>query len=255
MMTEEELRMAGHASHQGRVAVVTGAGRGIGAAIAAEFARRGAQVVCVDLNPPEDTVTAIGAAAIGVAADVSDPQGWAKVARSAEAAFGDVGVVVNNAAFYPNRPIEALDFETWRKTMAVNLDAHFLSAQQFLPGMRRRRWGRFVGISSNSIGLTVKGMSHYIASKMGIIGFMRGLASDVANDGITCNAVLPGLTHTVATEAQGEEQRRATWQGQAIQRFAEPADILGPVMFLTTDDAAFMTGQALVVDGGQYRVG
>ena len=98
-------------------------------------------------------------------------------------------------------------------------------------------------------------MSHYIASKMGIIGFMRGLANDVANDGITCNAVLPGLTHTPATDAQGEEQRRATWQSQAIQRFAEPEDIVGPVLFLTTDDAAFMTGQALVVDGGQYRVG
>ena len=247
--------MADLPTHQGRVAVVTGSGRGIGAAIALALARRGARVVAADLQLPAATVAAIGHTAVGVAADVSDPGGWAAIARSAEEAFGGVDIVVNNAAFYPNHPIEDLDLDTWRRTMSVNLDAHFLSAKQFVPGMRRKKWGRFVGISSNSVGLTVKGMSHYIASKMGIVGFMRGLANDVANDGITCNAVLPGLTHTVATEAQGEEQRRATWQAQAIQRFAEPEEIVGPVLFLTTDDAAFMTGQALVVDGGQYRVG
>ncbi|WAC48230.1 SDR family NAD(P)-dependent oxidoreductase [Asticcacaulis sp. SL142] len=242
-------------THRNRIAVVTGAGRGIGAAMALEFARRGAKVVAVDLKDPSVTVQTIGPNAIGVAADVSDPLGWAAIDMAAKEAFGDVDIVVNNAAYYPNHAIDDLDFETWRRTMSVNLDAQFLSAKQFVPGMRRKKWGRFVGISSNSIGLTVPGMSHYMASKMGIMGFMRGLANDVADDGITCNAVLPGLTHTVATEAQGEEQRRATWQTQAIKRFAEPEDIVGPVMFLTTDDAAFMTGQALVVDGGQYRVG
>lgn len=242
-------------THKGRVAVVTGAARGIGAAIAVELARRGAMVVCADMRQPSETLEAIGASAIGVAADVSDPDGWALIDQRANAAFGSVDIVVNNAAFYPNKVIDALDLETWRRTMSVNLDAHFLSAKQFVPAMRRKKWGRIVGISSNSIGLAIPGMSHYIASKMGIIGFMRGLANDVAQDGITCNAVLPGLTHTPATEAQGEEQRRATWQAQAIQRFAEPEDIIGPVLFLTSDDAAFMTGQALVVDGGQYRVG
>ncbi len=241
-------------THQDRVAVVTGSARGIGAAIAKALAGRGAKVIAADLELPTATVAAIGATAVGVAADVSAADGWVKIARAAEA-FGEVDIVINNAAFYPHRPIEDLDLETWRKTMSVNLEAHFLSAKQFVPGVRRKKWGRFVGISSNSIGLTIKGMSHYIASKMGIVGFMRGLANEVANDGITCNAVLPGLVHTVATEAQGEEQRRATWQGQAIQRFAEPEDVIGPVLFLTTDDAGFMTGQALVVDGGQYRVG
>lgn len=242
-------------THEDRVAVVTGSGRGIGAAIAIGLASRGAKIVAVDLEFPSATIAAIGEKAVGVIADVSTQEGWAAIAKAAKDAFGDVDIVVNNAAFYPNHPIDELDFDTWQRTMSINLGAQFLSAKQFVPDMRRKKWGRFVGISSNSIGLTIKGMSHYICSKMGIIGFMRGLANDVANDGITCNAVLPGLTHTPATEAQSEEQRRATWQGQAIQRFAEPEDIVGSILFLTSDDAAFMTGQALVIDGGQYRVG
>jgi NAD(P)-dependent dehydrogenase (short-subunit alcohol dehydrogenase family) len=139
--------------------------------------------------------------------------------------------------------------------MATNLDAHFLSVKYFLPAMRRNKWGRFVGISSNMVGLAIPGMSHYIATKMGIIGFMRGLANDVASDGITANAVLPGLTNTQATSPQSEEQKRATWEQQAIKRLGEPEDITGAVLFLTSDDAAFITGEAIVVDGGQYRIG
>jgi 3-oxoacyl-[acyl-carrier protein] reductase len=105
------------------------------------------------------------------------------------------------------------------------------------------------------VGLTITGMSHYIASKMGIIGFMRGLANDVANDGITANAVLPGLTNTLAIAPQSEEQKRSTWEQQAIKRLGEPRDVTGAVLFLTSDDAAFITGEAIVVDGGQYRIG
>ena len=90
---------------------------------------------------------------------------------------------------------------------------------------------------------------------MGIIGFMRGLANDVANDGITANSVLPGLTNTLATAQQSEGEKRATWEQQAIKRLGEPADVTGAVLFLTSDDAAFITGQAIVVDGGQYRIG
>jgi 3-oxoacyl-[acyl-carrier protein] reductase len=121
--------------------------------------------------------------------------------------------------------------------------------------MRKKKWGRFVGISSNMVGLDIPGMSHYIASKMGIIGFMRGLANDVADDGITVNAVLPGLTNTVAIAPQSEEQKRSTWEQQAIERLGEPKDVIGAVLFLTSDDAAFITGQAIVVDGGHYRIG
>ena len=241
-------------THEGRVALVTGAAQGLGQAIALALAERGARVIATDLAPPEETVRRIGATANALRLDVTSDDEWQLVAaKSAE--IGPVDIVVNNAGFFPNRRIEDLDFPTWRRTIATNLDAHFLSAKHFLPAMRKNGWGRFVGISSNMVGLAIPGMSHYIASKMGIMGFMRGLANDVADDGITANAVLPGLTNTPATAGQTEEQKRDTWGQQAIKRLGEPQDITGAVLFLTSNDASFITGQAIVVDGGQYRIG
>lgn len=241
-------------THEGHVALVTGAGQGIGQAIAIALADRGAQVIATDLALPHNTVDRIGSRGHAFKLDVTKEEDWAALAIETRK-IGDVDIVVNNAGYFPNRTINDLDLKTWRKTTATNLDAHFLSVKHFLPSMRKMKWGRFVGISSNMVGLAIPGMSHYIATKMGIIGFMRGLANDVAGDSITANAVLPGLTNTAATAPQSEEQKRATWQQQAIKRLGQPGDITGAVTFLTSDDAAFITGQAIVVDGGQYRVG
>ena len=241
-------------THEGRVALVTGAGQGIGQAIALALAARGAHVVATDLKPPHETVSKIGSTAYAFELDVTQEEQWRSIAAQARD-IGEVDIVVNNAGYFPNRSIDELDLQTWRKTFATNLDSHFLSAKYFLPAMRRKRWGRFIGISSNMVGLSIPGMSHYIATKMGIIGFMRGLANDVANDGITANSVLPGLINTLATVSQSDEQKRGTWGQQAIQRLGEPEDVTGAVLFLTSDDAAFITGQAIVVDGGQYRIG
>jgi 3-oxoacyl-[acyl-carrier protein] reductase len=246
--------MKNSTTHEGRVALVTGAAQGIGQAIALALAQRGALVIATDLNMPQETVNKIGTNAIGLELDVTREENWQAVLNQSKA-FGEVDIVVNNAGYFPNRSIDDLDLNTWRKTIATNLDAHFLSAKTFLPSMRKKKWGRFVGISSNMVGLAIPGMSHYITTKMGIIGFMRGLANDVANDGITANAVLPGLTNTLATAPQSEEQKRATTDQQAIKRLAEPEDITGAVLFLTGDDASFITGQAIVVDGGLYRIG
>ena len=241
-------------SHEGRVALVTGAAQGLGQAIAIALADRGARVIATDLAPPIETAEKIGHLAQPLRLDVTREDEWAAVAEVARG-LGGVDIVVNNAGYFPNRPIDDLDLQTWRRTLATNLDSHFLSVKQFLPGMRIKKWGRFVGISSNMVGLAIPGMSHYITSKMAIIGFMRGLANDVAGDGITANAVLPGLTNTPATAGFTEEQKRSTWEGQAIKRLGETRDITGAVAFLTSDDASFITGQSIVVDGGQYRIG
>src|SRR5713101_9760619 len=240
--------------HEGRVALVTGAGQGIGQAIALALAERGAQVIATDLTPPDETSRKIGSSAYAIQLDVTQEEQWRSAAAKTQD-VGEVDIVVNNAGYFSNRLIDELDLATWRKTFATNLDSHFLSVKYFLPAMRKKKWGRFVGISSNMVGLAIPGMSHYIASKMGIIGFMRGLANDVANDGITANAVLPGLTNTLAIASQSEEQKRATWGQQAIKRLGDPRDLTGAVLFLTSDDAALITGQAVVVDGGQYRIG
>jgi len=241
-------------THEGRVALVTGAAQGIGQAIALALAERGAHVIATDLALPHETVNAIGPSAHAFQLDVTQEEDWRSVSLKSRE-LGDVDIVVNNAGYFPNRSIDEQDLATWRKTLATNLDSHFLSAKYFLPPMKKKHWGRFVGISSNMIGLAIPGMSHYIASKMGIIGFMRGLANDVANDGITANAVLPGLTNTLATAPLSDEQKRATWEQQAIKRLAEPEDITGAILFLTSDDAAFISGQAIVVDAVQYRIG
>jgi 3-oxoacyl-[acyl-carrier protein] reductase len=120
--------------------------------------------------------------------------------------------------------------------------------------MRQKGWGRFVNISSNSIGIAIPGMSHYMATKMGVLGFVRGLANDVAENGITVNAILPSLVNTALVKDMPEEEKQRTWGGQAIKRFADPGDIAGAAVFLSSQDAAFITGQALPVDGGQYKI-
>jgi len=134
-------------THDERVASITGAGQGIGQAIALAFAGRGAKVIATDLEPPHETVRKIGHEALALQLDVTREEDWRSVAGKAQD-LGDVDIVVNNAGYFPNRTIDDLDLATWRKTMATNLDSHFLSVKYFLPSMRKKKWGRFVGISS-----------------------------------------------------------------------------------------------------------
>jgi NAD(P)-dependent dehydrogenase (short-subunit alcohol dehydrogenase family) len=145
---------------------------GIGQAIALELAKRGATVIATDLTMPHETVSKIGPAAHGFQLDVTQEEAWRSVSLESRD-LGDVDIVVNNAGYFPNRPIDELDLATWRRTIATNVDSHFLSAKFFLPTMRKKKWGRFVGISSNMFGLAIPGMSHYIDIPAYVRGFFR----------------------------------------------------------------------------------
>ncbi|MER7007259.1 SDR family oxidoreductase [Dactylosporangium sp. NPDC000555] len=244
---------------EGRVAVVTGAGRGIGQAICLGLAARGASVVAVDLVEPRETVEAaqeLGGKALGLVADVSDAGNVARVGREIADRVGGCDILVNNAGIYPAKNIFDLDFAAWRRVLAVNLDSQFLMTKAVVDHMRRAGWGRIVNLTSNTIGLAMGGMTHYMASKMGVVGFTRALASDVARYGITVNAVGPTLTRTPGLSESGvnADAQQFVASLQAIRRQGEPEDVVGLVAFLAGEEARFITGQTIMADGGLVRL-
>jgi NAD(P)-dependent dehydrogenase (short-subunit alcohol dehydrogenase family) len=241
-----------------RTVVITGAAGGIGLTYAQRFAAEGDTVVIADIADGEESVAAARAAggdATWIACDLTQPDSIAELARQVEERFGGCDVLVNNAVAYAPGPIGEIAFEQWRTVLAVGLDAPFLLCQAFVPGMSERGWGRVINIASNTIGLMIPGRVPYIASKMGVIGLTRALASEVGAHGITVNAIAPGLVRTDKSwafmGASGFFDVMA--ERQAIHRTEMPADLAGVVLFLASDDAAFMTGQTLVVDGGLVR--
>ncbi|WP_447650594.1 SDR family NAD(P)-dependent oxidoreductase [Pseudomonas abietaniphila] len=244
-------------THQNRVAVVSGAAKGIGQELAIQLAQRGAALALLDIVDLSQTLQLVenaGGTAIKVECDVSAQEGWKAAAEAVRTAFGRCDILVNNAGIYPNIHIDDLDFKTWRRTFEINLDSMFLSAKVFVPMMRENKWGRIVNVSSTSIVTNTSGVSHYMATKMGVIGFTRGLANDLGKDFITVNAVAPALTATPGTSHLPDVVRDGVVNLQAFKRMAVPHDIVGPILFLTSDDAQFMTGQLLAVDGGMMKV-
>lgn len=243
--------------HEGKVAVVTGGARGIGQEYANRLAADGADVAVLDLQDSSDTaekVTGHGRKAHTVTCDVTDPDQVAAAGLEVLDKLGRCDILVNNAGIIPLRPFALLDYEFWRKVMAVNLDAPFLTAKAFVPDMLERKWGRIINVTSNTIAMVIPGFAHYTASKAGIVGLTRGLASDLGFNGITANAIAPGLTRTDATAEMPAPIFDQVTQMTALKRLGEPEDLASVVSFLASEDAGYITGQTIVVDGGIVRL-
>ena len=236
--------------------MVTGAANGIGRAYAGRLAAEGATVAVLDLVDGSATVgevEAAGAKAASFVVDLADPDQVAEAAREVTATLGDPGILVNNAGIYPNQSFDDMSITDWRRMFAVNVESMFLTSKAFVPAMKAAGWGRIVNMTSNSVGLVIPGFAHYIAAKMAVIGLTRGLATELAEFGITANAIGPSLTRTRSTEAGPEIFFELVPQMQAIKRLQMPEDLTGTLAFLVSDDAAFVTGQTFYVDGGLLR--
>jgi NAD(P)-dependent dehydrogenase (short-subunit alcohol dehydrogenase family) len=241
---------------EGRAAIVTGAASGIGAAIAKRLADEGAEVAFVDIDGAgaEAKAAAAGGSSYAVACDISEPDSVASLFKTVSERCGKLDVLVNAAAVVPFVPWSELTFEEWRRVLRVNLDGLFLMCRAGSDAMRAGGYGRIVNICSNSIFAGTPNMAHYVASKGGVLTFSRALATELGGDKITVNCVCPGLTDTEGV--QKTEHKNAfdfVDMLQAIKGRGTPQDIVPAVAFLASEEAHWITGQALNVDAGMVR--
>lgn len=238
-------------------AVITGAANGIGQAYAQRLATDGFDIAVADVVDAAATralVEATGRQFFSALVDVASPTSTLQFAADVGSHMPPVVALVNNAGIYPWKSFADTDYDTWRKVMGVNLDGAFLMCKAFVPGMSARQFGRIVNVASTTFWLNAPQMTAYIASKGGVIGFTRALASEVGASGVTANVIAPGLTNTRSMRGVNEEIFDYLPKQQAIPRVIEPQDLVGVVSFLCSPDSAFVTGQTIVADGGQVRV-
>jgi NAD(P)-dependent dehydrogenase (short-subunit alcohol dehydrogenase family) len=248
---------------KGKVAIVTGAGSGIGKALARRLAADDAAVVIADLahydTAAAEIAKATGARTLGLQVDVSSENDVARMATETVKAFGRIDILVNNAAVFSTiklKPFEEISIAEWRKVMDVNIMGVALCCRACVPQMRKGGYGRIINLAS---GAPIKGVPlflHYISSKGAVIAMTRGLARELGKDGITVNSLAPGFTlsENVAKDPVHVQQGERTRMTRAIQRDETPEDLVGAVSFLASADAAFITGQTLVVDGGSAMI-
>jgi 3-oxoacyl-[acyl-carrier protein] reductase len=240
-----------------QVAVITGGARGIGRAIAQVLASDGASVVIADVNAAAAETTAAelqatGAEAIGVEVDVTDRDSADEMATAVVDRFGKIDILAANAGIYPQLRLADMTDEQWDQVMDVNVKGVFNTMRSCLAQMRERRYGRIVITSSITGPITGHpGLTHYGASKAAVLGLMRSAAIEVAKEGVTINAVLPGNVATPGLAEMGEEHVRQMKAAVPLGELADPADIGWAVRFLASPEARYITGQTLIVDGGQ----
>jgi 3-oxoacyl-[acyl-carrier protein] reductase len=239
-----------------RVAIVTGSGRGIGQAIALKLAEVGATVVVNDIGeaePLENVATEIRAMnrqSLAVIADVSSPEDAARLVETTTSTYGRVDILVNNAGITRDQLVLRMSDEDWDTVLNVDLKSAFLCTRAVLRHMLRQRWGRIISIAS-IVGLTGNpGQANYASAKAGIIGFTRSIAKEVASRSITANAIAPGFIDTTMTQQLEEKQRQELLQRIPLGYFGSPHDVAEAVAFLASDEARYITGQVLNVDGG-----
>jgi NAD(P)-dependent dehydrogenase (short-subunit alcohol dehydrogenase family) len=236
----------------GKVALVTGGLSGMGAAIVSRLRTDGARIVVVDLPELDQTADEFTYRSC----DVTDEDSVRRLADGLKADGVLVDILVNNVGIYPMASLEETSLAEWKRVMSVNVESMFLTCRAFAPEMGSRGWGRIVNIASNVFhGNVLSDYSAYIASKGAVIGFTRALASEYAANGVTVNAVAPGLVRTDnMVSNRAESLFSIVISTQAIKRSQEADDIVGAVSFLSSDDSSFITGQTMVVDGGVIRV-
>jgi 3-oxoacyl-[acyl-carrier protein] reductase len=240
----------------GRTVIVTGAGQGIGRTFAHRLATDGANVVILDLNfeAARRVADEIGDRAIARSADVADEQQVATAFQAAVDRFGRVDGLINNASIFATirmGPFEQITLDEWNAIMRVNLTGVFICCKAVAPLMRQHRSGNIVNISSSTVLMGRRDYAHYVSSKAGVVGLTRALATELGDDGIRVNAIMPGSVETeIPRETVTTEQAAGIVARQALHRRLKPDDIAGAAAFLVSPDAEMMTGQILVVDGG-----
>ena len=233
---------------RGKVAIVTGGSQGIGAAIAAGLEAEGAEVVVADLEPPEG----------GIRADVSSEQDVGRMVGEALERNGRIDILVNNAGLYASLEMRAfteIPLEEWHRVMEVNVASMFLTCRAVVPVMREQGGGKIVNISSGTPFRGVPFLLHYVTSKGAIVALTRALAKELGKDAIHVNCVAPGFTMSDGVKSNPkvvEALRDVSVAARTIQRDQVPEDVVGAVVFLCTSAADFITGQTMVIDGGQY---
>ncbi|MBA2677847.1 MAG: 3-oxoacyl-ACP reductase FabG [Ktedonobacteraceae bacterium] len=242
-----------------KVAIITGAGQGIGRAFALRFAQEGARVVIADIQEDKaksvvQEIESTGGQALAVNVNVSQPESVKAMVQQTIARFEHIDVLINNAAIFSSikmKPFDEITFEEWSGLMAVNLTGTFLCCQAVAPSMRAQQSGSIINISSSTVLMGRPWYAHYVTSKAGVVGMTRALARELGADSITINVVMPGSTETEVTrETVSSEQKKSILDGQSIHRRETPQDLVGALVFLASDESRFITGQTLVVDGG-----